>query len=173
MWTDLVTLFTEMHVIPAVCLILGIILCIIEIFTPGLGIFGLLGAILVVIGIIFRMVFGGSLSQLFIMVFAISFVIIIAFMIMIRSARYGWLSRSPIILNATALSREQLAKEDKENARLLGKEGIVKAECRPAGKIEIEEEIYDVVSEGEFITNGTVVRVVAIEGNKITVKRVL
>ena len=39
--------------------------------------------------------------------------------------------------------------------------------------IEIEEEIYDVVSEGEFITNGTVVRVVAIEGNKITVKRVL
>ena len=172
MWNELVTLFTEMHVIPAVCLILGVILSIIEIFTPGYGIFGILGAILVALGIIFRMIFGGSLAQLFIMVFIIAFVVIIAFMIMVRSAKYGWLSRSPIIQNGSALSKEYLAKEDKVNARLLGKEGIVKAECRPVGRIEADEELYDVISEGDFIPLGTVVRIIAIEGNKIVVKRV-
>ena len=59
-WQEVALVFTEIGWIPAICLILGMILIIVEIFQPGFGFFGIAGGILVVIGIIVRIYNSGG-----------------------------------------------------------------------------------------------------------------
>jgi len=42
---------------------------------------------------------------------------------------------------------------------------------RPSGKVRIQEKIFDVVSEGEFIEKGITVVIKEIVGNRIIVAR--
>ena len=42
-WQEVALVFTEIGWIPAICLILGMILIIVEIFQPGFGFFGIAG----------------------------------------------------------------------------------------------------------------------------------
>ena len=53
-WDEIALVFTEIGWIPAVCIILGLICIIIEIFQPGFGVFGITGTILLVVGIAVR-----------------------------------------------------------------------------------------------------------------------
>ena len=53
---------------------------------------------------------------------------------------------------------------------ILGKVAITQTPLRPAGKAEIEDRVYDVVSSGEFIDKGKEVEVVAVNSNRIVVK---
>ncbi|MBP9015308.1 MAG: NfeD family protein, partial [Candidatus Atribacteria bacterium] len=53
---------------------------------------------------------------------------------------------------------------------LVGKTGIAKSMLRPAGIVEIEGKRWDAITEGEFISPGTRVKVEKIKGNTIVVK---
>jgi len=53
---------------------------------------------------------------------------------------------------------------------LLGAEGVAESNLRPAGRARIEGRRMDVVAEGRFVAPGTRVRVVAVQGNRITVR---
>ena len=55
---------------------------------------------------------------------------------------------------------------------LLGKEGEVLSELRPSGAVLLDGVPVDVVSEGAFISKGEKVRVVAVEGVRVVVRRV-
>jgi len=55
---------------------------------------------------------------------------------------------------------------------LEGQEGVVVADLRPAGKIEINDEQYDAQSDGEFITAGTKVIVRKQQGAYLIVNQV-
>lgn len=59
-----------------------------------------------------------------------------------------------------------------EQLDLLGKEGIVAKELRPAGTVIIDNNPVDVVSEGEYIPKGEMVKVLAINGSRVVVRRV-
>lgn len=48
-------------------------------------------------------------------------------------------------------------------------QGIVVATLRPAGKVEIGGKLYDAVSDGAFIEEGSAIRVVRLEGSKMVV----
>ena len=98
MWNEFIQLFTQMSPIAAICLIVGLILAIIEIFQPGIGIFGTLGAILLVVGVVIRMAAGGTFQQLFYMVFCIVLILVATFLLMIRMARMGWLTKTALSL---------------------------------------------------------------------------
>lgn len=52
-----------------------------------------------------------------------------------------------------------------------GKVGEVLAGLRPAGKVMIDERIYDAISTGSFIEKGERIKVVRFEGSSIVVKR--
>lgn len=54
----------------------------------------------------------------------------------------------------------------------VGKTGIAMTALRPAGKASIEDEVYDVVTQGDFIERGTPVRILKIIGVKIIVARI-
>jgi membrane-bound ClpP family serine protease len=53
---------------------------------------------------------------------------------------------------------------------LLGKEGIALTILRPAGTVIINNERVDVVSEGGFIDQNAVVKVIKVEGARIVVR---
>ena len=50
-------------------------------------------------------------------------------------------------------------------------EGVVIKPLRPSGSIEVGNEMYDVVTDGEYIDKGTTVVVSEIRGNSIFVLR--
>jgi hypothetical protein len=57
-------------------------------------------------------------------------------------------------------------------AELLGAIGTSNTSLRPAGVVRFGDAFVDVVSDGGFITAGTRVQVIAVEGTRIVVKEV-
>lgn len=55
---------------------------------------------------------------------------------------------------------------------LLGKQGVCVTELRPAGRIEILDKFYDVVSTGDFINRGDRVSIIDVSSNRIMVEKI-
>lgn len=55
---------------------------------------------------------------------------------------------------------------------LVGERGQAASKLRPAGKAQVGDKFVDVVSDGPFINAGTPIEVVAVQGNKITVRAI-
>jgi len=79
-----------------------------------------------------------------------------------------------LILKATERGSSQArasSVSDEGYARLAGKAGLAATPLRPAGIIEIGEERYSAVAQGEMIEAGAAVRVIRVEGNSIIVEK--
>lgn len=172
MWEQFVTLFTEMGWVSAVLLSLGIILSMVELFTPGLGVPGICGVVCVVGGIIARMIEGGSFTQLFMLIIIFIFVFILLFLLMVRSAKYGWLSKSPIVENNTAVAKDYDSEENNPNMALVGKIAKTASVLKPVGKIVINNITYDAMAESGYIEKDVEVEVIQVDGLKIVVKQI-
>jgi len=61
---------------------------------------------------------------------------------------------------------------EKELSPLVGLEGVAQSELRPAGVALIQGRRVDVVSEGALVDAGARIRVIAVEGNRVVVRRV-
>ena len=59
-----------------------------------------------------------------------------------------------------------------EYQNLLGAIGQALTDLRPAGLAQFGERRVDVVSRGDYITKGTSVRIVEIEGNRVVVEKI-
>jgi membrane-bound serine protease (ClpP class) len=57
-----------------------------------------------------------------------------------------------------------------EIAALAGKTGTAVSDLRPAGRIEIDDEPWDAVTEGDFVESGAEITVIEVRGNRIVVK---
>jgi membrane-bound serine protease (ClpP class) len=57
-------------------------------------------------------------------------------------------------------------------AELIGQVGLAHTELRPSGSAQIGDRRYNVVSAGDFITQGAQVRVIEVCGNRIVVEEV-
>ncbi len=57
-----------------------------------------------------------------------------------------------------------------EYSKLLGRQGIVTRELRPAGTVVIDVNPVDVVSEGDYIAKGTKVIVTEVTGGRVVVR---
>lgn len=170
-WESFVLLFAEMDVISAVCLLVGIVLVLVEIFQPGFGVFGIVGAIILLAGVIIRMCNNGNLAMLFIMLFFIFLFAVIGFLIMARLAKSGWLSRTPIVQNKSAVP-VGITEGTKDFSSLIGSMGISTTILRPVGKAKISDDVYDVISkDGLVVEADEKIIVVGIEGQKILVEK--
>ena len=131
--------------------ILGVILIMLEIFViPGFGIAGISGIILVV---------GGLTTVL--LGLGIGFTLVI------------WLSnkighKGPLKKMALNADLEK-AVSSPNLTQLIGKEGTAATVLRPSGKVSIEGELYDGVSESGFIEKGTPIKVVRFESAQVYV----
>lgn len=70
---------------------------------------------------------------------------------------------------AGALSPGQAAEEAADISPLVGKRGVAKSTLRPSGKAEIEGESYSVETEGLFVEEGTPIKVLYVQGNRVVV----
>ncbi len=164
--------FSTINAVAVICLVAGLVFIIVEIFQPGFGIFGTLGIILCIASIFIHVSAGHGtpLAQAFIMIFIICISIISAFLVMLSSAKKGWIFRSPIIQKGSVLGNG-ITEGTKDYTSLIGSIGIATTDLRPVGRAQLGEEIYDVVADGFYIAKGEGVRVIGVEGVKILVKR--
>ena len=98
------TLFKGTYgLVTAICLAVGLILLAIEIFIPGFGVCGITGITLVVFSVLFRVITSKNILH-FVSLLAIIIIAIALFLLIgIRSARYGLLSKTPIIETSTSI----------------------------------------------------------------------
>jgi len=56
-------------------------------------------------------------------------------------------------------------------ANFLGKEGIALTQLRPTGTADFSGQRLDVVTEGAFVTSGSSIKVIAVEGTRGIVRQ--
>ena len=147
--------------------IVGIIFIIVEILTPTIGILAGIGIVAIFYSLILAM--GGDINAMYMMVISLVIAILI-FAIIIKKLPSSKLWKKIILTNTS--SSEQGYVSNKDYSCYLHKEGIVLTDLRPAGSVNIEGNVLDVVSEGSFITKGEKIRVIKIEGMRIIVRKI-
>lgn len=171
-WSEFINLFTQMHWPVVVLLCVGVVLCIIEAAVPGFGIFGILGILCEVAGIVVHAVISGSVAQVFFLVLLVMLVVGLLFLIFIHSAKHGLLAKSALVENKPAIPKDYKEKAEKELLPLIGQEGLAITECKPVGQIRIGKETYEAQAKGLLIKKGEVIRVVAIEDARIMIDKI-
>jgi membrane-bound serine protease (ClpP class) len=133
--------------------------------VPGHGLPGILGAGALVVAAL--LAFG--LPFFFVAVETIATAIVlsvIVFTFFVRAVpQNAWAARLAL---ASAQGPEYVAAADQGD--LLGRTGIAASYLRPAGIATIGDRRVDVLTEGEFIPQGTPVRVVRVEGSRVFVE---
>ena len=127
----------------AVCLILGLGFVTVELFTPGFGVPGVTGLVL----------------------------LCLLFTIAVKSASSGALAKSPLILKEAATKQDGYTSGE-DLAYFMGKEGEVVTMLRPVGTADFDGVKLEVLSDGGIIETGSRVRVVRVEGRKLVVRKV-
>ena len=145
----------------------GLIFC--EIFVPG-GVIGAFG-VACLIGSIVVAVMNFSTAGIVLTVLLIPIAGIVAGIVAFRVLRKTPLGKS-VFLSSTQKGVDVLSGSADEYARLIGKRGVAHSYLRPAGVADIEGERVDVVTEGEFVSAGTPIEVLCLEGNHLVVRTI-
>lgn len=167
---EFLEIFTEMHWVPALLLIVGLVLMIVEIFVPGFGFFGISGTVSVVAGIIVRICFGLNLTQSLTLILMIIGLMALIVMFMIWGAQYGILGKTGLFERRTTLDKDY-NEPSRELKRLVGKSGKTISDLNLGGQAKIKGKIYDVVSISNFIEANKNIKVVKIKDNTIMVRK--
>ncbi len=149
----------------AILLISGLVFMIVEVFTPGFGVAGGTGLLLLIIGIVLT---ARTWFEAFVMFVILLLVVGLLLFFILRSAKNGTLQRKMVLSSAS--SRENGYSATPNLSAYLGQKGTAITVLRPAGSADFDGERLDVVSEGDFIVKGTVVIVTAVEGRRIVVE---
>lgn len=143
---------------------LGLALIILEVLFPSMGILGALATIAIGAGsyVAFRVDSSTGVQYLVLTAVLVPIFILGGFKL---------LPRSPLAkqLMAKGFTFQDGRAVDARDEELLGAEGVVEAQLRPAGVARIDGRRVDVVSRGTMIEEGTPVRVVELKGNRVVV----
>lgn len=158
---------SNIGVIQAILLIVGLGLIIIEIFTPSFGVAGITGIVLVIIGIIIT---ARTIFEALVMILILFAIVGIAFFFVFRSATRGKLSKSLVLTDT--MNNESGYSSTNDLKSMIGKEGIAISVLRPSGIGNFDGIKLDVVTEGEYIPSGSKIKIVEVSGPRIVVREV-
>ncbi|HLX26837.1 MAG TPA: NfeD family protein [Candidatus Cybelea sp.] len=150
----------------AVLAVLGLLGILWELHVvPGHGLPGILGAVALFAAVLFA--FGLPFFFVGIETIATAIVLtVIVFTLVVRAVpQNAWAQRLALV---AAQGPEYVASGDYRELR--GRAGIAVSFLRPAGIASIDGRRIDVLTEGEFIAQGTPVRVVRVEGARVFVE---
>lgn len=170
-WTSFVRLFSEMNVIVAVLFILGLVMCVVEIFMPGFGVFGIGGLVCMALAIILRMTDNGDGWMLLYMLLITAIVCTVCFFVLSNIANKGKFGKNSIfnVESSVPVTRTE-GTGDFES--LVGQQGVTINDLRPVGQARIGNTVVEVMSANGFIEAGNKVKVIKVEGNVVTVQAV-
>lgn len=159
---------------------LGIILILLEVFViPGFGIAGILGIFFTIGSLILVMVnndffdFTFVGADAFIAAAAAVLIGVIGglFILFLGGVRFTETKAfARVALTDTMDRNEGYASRFREGS-LLDREGTAYTVLRPSGKIQIDDEIYDAYTRGEYIERNEKIRVIQDDGASLKVKR--
>lgn len=158
-----------------VIFVLGATLVLVEVFLlPGMGVFGILGAMGMLAGAYMSLLGGLPTTG----DFARAGGVLSAALVMVLLSSWFLLTRLPASRRLTSLGiflsqetgRETGYTSSLRRDELIGRDGIALTDLRPAGTGEFNEERVDVVSESEWIEKGSPIRIVASEGYRHVVR---
>ena len=151
----------------ALLFIVGMVLLIIEVFIlPGFGIVGILGLV-AIFGSILMSTPNPATAIKSLVIAIIGAIAIIIIFFRFTPARKVF-NRLVLNMGETPELGYTAAKSGLKDH--IGKTGTAKTTLRPSGTMEIDGELIDVVSSGEFITKGTPLVVTNVEGMRVIVK---
>jgi membrane-bound serine protease (ClpP class) len=154
---------------------LGLIALGVEVFVlPGFGVAGVIGILLIAASMLLALV--GSLPS------ATDFIqagaILGVSLVITTAVIFGWLRHLPssqrwsgLFLRDSTTAAEGFISAP-SRGDLVGREGKASTDLRPAGTATFEAERLDVVTEGEFVKAGTIVRVIRSDGYRHVVRAI-
>ncbi|TXD80068.1 NfeD family protein [Algoriphagus ratkowskyi] len=159
---------------------IGVILLAVELFViPGFGIFGVLGIVGILTGLVLGMLPNQNFNFDFVPaadLFGALLTVIIAAIASVGLVFWltpkvnEWGAFKTITLSTTQQRSEGYTSSFYAET-LKGKTGIVHSRLRPSGKIEIDGDVFDAYSRGEFIDQGEKIIVISTEGTSLKVKK--
>lgn len=141
----------------------GFLLLFLETFLPGM-IAGLAGACSILTGVVLAYSRHGTQAGHIVLVIVLGLTSVAGW------AYVSFFPDSPMARRF--ISHKVVGEIGTERPELLQKTGTAHTTLRPAGTALIENQRIDVVSEGTFIEKGSAIRVVAVEGARVVVRRV-
>ncbi|PZX50915.1 membrane-bound serine protease (ClpP class) [Algoriphagus chordae] len=159
---------------------IGVILLAVELFViPGFGIFGVLGIVGILTGLVLGMIPNQNFNFDFVPAADLFGALLTVILAAIASVGIVfWLtpkvnewSAFKFISLSTTQQRSEGYTSSFNSALLKGKTGLVHSRLRPSGKIEIDGDVYDAYSRGEFIDQGEKIIVISTEGTSLKVKK--
>lgn len=158
------TIASNIEIVHIVLFAVGVICLILEMFEPGFGFFGGAGVVLMIIDVL---ILANNMVEGIVLLAGVFLLVLVFVIVMIILASYGVLPKK-LVLKDKVISEKSFAPIPELHE---GDVGETVTLLRPSGKAKFSEKIYDVVSNGEFIENGTEIVVLSITTNKITVCR--
>ncbi|MBQ9795682.1 MAG: hypothetical protein IJW36_01795 [Clostridia bacterium] len=167
---EFLEIFTQMHWVSAMLLIVGATLMIVELFVPGFGFWGVSGSVSIIAGIIVRICMGLNLVQSITLILLVLGFFIVIIAVMIYGAQYGILGKTGLFERRSTLAKDY-NKTSKELRKLVGRSGKAISNLDLAGQAKIRGKIYDVVSISSYIEKSSNIKVVEIKDNSIMVRK--
>jgi len=162
-------------------LFVGIALIALEVFViPGFGVAGIAGIACTVGALIFIMLGNDNFNFDFVPAEEITTAatvvgvgifgsIVLLFVLGYRFTQSNMFKRVALV---TTQDKEDGYVATFYKKELVGQEGVAMTILRPSGRIEIEEEIYDAYTRGEYIEAGEKVKVISQEGTSLKVRAI-
>lgn len=161
-----------------VIFIIGIILILLEIFViPGFGVAGISGIILMGMGLIFASLNNDwfnfemvEIPDLTVSIISVTGGFVLSFLlIIIMSTQIGKKGMFRRIALETDMGSS--GSVDTKDHELVGLSGVTMTVLRPSGKVIINEEVYDAVSNLNYIEANTPIKVVKFENMQLYVEK--
>ena len=147
--------------------LVGILCLIVEMLMPTVGLLAGVGVAAMLYGVV--MALGGD-SHALVILGASLVLAVIVFALIVQKLPSSRLWNKVVLHDRSTSKRGFVSAETK--ADLVGKEGTVLTELRPAGSVLIDGAPVDVVSEGTFIKKGERVKVISTNGARGVVRKI-
>lgn len=146
--------------IVAALLVIGYVFLLIEVFVaPGIGLPGLAGLACLTGGCVMAFVWYGAQKGSLLVVLTLASAT--ALLVIVPRTRFG----------RRMVHRGSLASAHSTEARVeIGQVGTAESDLRPAGIARFGDQRESVVTDGEFLTAGTALQVVDIQGSRVVVE---
>ena len=156
----------------------GVALVVVELFVPGFGVFGLLGAVAITASLFLSMVgrwptttpqeLLQAATYLGLSVIATFGLLAVTWGILPRVGAF----RRLILPEVQLADRGYRGTDASRFEGMVGRQGFAASQLRPTGLGSFDDERIDVVSDSEFIEEGTAIVIAKIEGAKVVVRPV-
>lgn len=149
---------------PIIIFVIGIALLILEAFIPGFGVAGIGGLIAMLVGMVFAA--PDPTRGIKNLSIALTLIVISTPVLLYYLKHTKVLKR--FVLVDTITGETEIRTEAKD---LSGDRGVALTTLRPSGIVDIDGMRWDAISQGEFITPGTPIKVIKSKGLTIVVTR--